>query len=347
VDGSGSCAGACLDVELALAFVDGELAAERRAEIEQRIDACAGCRNIVAEAARGAGGSATEPSNAPTISQRRAKRRAQPPSPESLEPGVRVGRYVVERAIGAGGMGVVNLARDPELRRAVVIKLVRALDDTGEAREALEVRLEREAQAMAQLSHPNVVQIFEIGRHGERVFLAMELIAGQTFDAWLIERPRSADEILAMVCQAGAGLEAAHRAGVVHRDFKPSNVLVNDDGIAKVTGFGLARAVDARSDQHALAITLLDALLGQAPTSRTVLPESPALDAALGKAGVRPRVRQAIARALLEDPAARFPSLADLMRELAPSVERPRRWPLLVGVALCGLAIIVWLATRR
>jgi len=247
---------------------------------------------------------------------------------------------------------VVSLARDPELRRAVVIKLVRALDDTGEAHEAHE----REAQAMAQLSHPNVVQIFDIGRHGERVFLAMEFIAGQTFDSWLIERPRSVDEILAMVRQAGAGLEAAHRAGLVHRDFKLSNVLVNDDGIAKVTDFGLARmapeqaerrALDARSDQYALAITLLDALLGQAPTSRTVLPGAPALDAALDKAGVRPRVRQAIARALLEDPAARFPSLADLMRELVPSVERPRRWPLLVGVALCGLAIIVWLATRR
>jgi eukaryotic-like serine/threonine-protein kinase len=158
-----------------------------------------------------------------------------------------VGRYVVERPLGAGGMGVVSLARDPELRRAVVIKLVHPNMRQGEGGDELEARLRREAQAMAQVSHTNVVQIFDIGRRGDRVFLAMEYVAGRTFDVWLLEQPRTADEILAMIRQAGAGLAAAHRTGLVHRDFKPGNVLVGHDGIVKVTDFGLARSVTARA----------------------------------------------------------------------------------------------------
>jgi tetratricopeptide (TPR) repeat protein len=159
-----------------------------------------------------------------------------------LAPGEVVGRYVVERPLGAGGMGVVSLAHDPELRRPVVIKLVHPNMGFGEGGDELEARLRREAQAMAQLSHSNVVQIFDIGRRGDRVFLAMEFIAGHTLDGWLRARPRSAEEILAVFCQAGAGLAAAHRAGLVHRDFKPSNVLVGGDGVVKVTDFGLARS---------------------------------------------------------------------------------------------------------
>ena len=238
----------------------------------------------------------------------------------ALGPGEVVGRYVVERPLGAGGMGVVSLARDPELRRAVVIKLVHPSMGHGEGGDELEARLRREAQAMAQVSHTNVVQIFDIGRRGDRVFLAMEFIAGQTLDAWLRERPRTPDEIFGVFRQAGAGLAAAHRAGLVHRDFKPSNVLVGSDGVVKVTDFGLARSVvgpsagatlqlrlprpaphasgvhavltevnavvgtpaymapeqeagaalDARTDQYALAVTLLDALTGQSPTRRAV-----------------------------------------------------------------------------
>jgi serine/threonine protein kinase len=170
---------------------------------------------------------------------------AGPGSHGELVAGEVVGRYVVERPLGAGGMGVVSLARDPELRRAVVIKLVHPSMGYGEGGDEFEARLRREAQAMAQVSHANVVQIFDIGRRGDRVFLAMEFIAGRTFDVWLQEQPRSADEILAAIRQAGAGLAAAHRAGLVHRDFKPSNVLVGHDGAVKVTDFGLARSVAA------------------------------------------------------------------------------------------------------
>ena len=230
--GQGSCAtgaAACITVDQALAFARGRLVPAERASLERRIDGCATCRAVVAAAARGAGGELA--------------------ADAGLTAGEVVGRYVVERPIGAGGMGVVSLARDPELRRAVVIKLVHPNMGFGEGGDELEARLRREAQAMAQVSHANVVQIFDIGRRGDRVFLAMEFVDGRTFDAWLTEQPRSPDEILAMIRQAGAGLAAAHRAGLVHRDFKPTNVLVGRDGVVKVTDFGLARsAVPAAGD---------------------------------------------------------------------------------------------------
>ncbi|MBX3162277.1 MAG: serine/threonine protein kinase, partial [Deltaproteobacteria bacterium] len=303
------CAGDHVDIDVALAFVDGQLDGDARAGVEARIDACAGCRGVIAAAARDGGGSREQ-----VLGEHGATEvMAVPPVAElALAPGERVGRYVVERAIGAGGMGVVGLARDPELRRAVVIKLVRP-DLLGEGA-GHEARLLREAQAMARVSHPNVVQIFDLGRHRDRVFLAMEFIPGQTLDAWLIERPRTRDEILAMFRAAGAGLAAAHRAGLVHRDFKPTNVLVGGDGVAKVTDFGLARApgvaeaaprmsgvhavltradavigtpaymspeqqrggdVDARTDQYAFALALLDALVDQRPQARRIVPGDP------------------------------------------------------------------------
>ncbi len=377
----------------------------------------------------------------------------------ALVPGEVVGRYVVERPIGAGGMGVVSLARDPELHRAVVIKLVHPAMGSGEGGDELEARLRREAQAMAQVSHTNVVQIFDIGRRGDRVFLAMEFVAGQTLGEWLRERPRTGEEILGVLRQAGAGLAAAHRVGLVHRDFKPSNVLVGHDGVVKVTDFGLARSflaaggaaaatrklraasgdaatqahpgpraaeasphargagspggslahattealragvadpmahpmtdpafeprlsgvhapltqahdvigtpgymapeqaagerTDARTDQYALAITLLDGLLGQSASRRAVAPEDapPVIDAALTRAGVAPAVRAAILRALSQAPAARFPTIDGFLAALAPlppaPPRRPRRTPILAaGIALCGAAIGVGLALR-
>src|SRR5262249_24575521 len=191
-------------------------------------------------------------------------RRAPPRVDTALVPGELVGRYVVERALGAGGMGVVSLARDPELRRPVVIKLVHPDIVAGEGGDEFEARLRREAQAMAQVSHSNVVQIFDIGRRGDRVFLAMEFVAGQTFDGWLRERRRTPDEILGAIRQAGAGLAAAHRAGLIHRDFKPNNVLVGSDGVVKVTDFGLARSVSAVVGQGAGATRRMRASPGDA-----------------------------------------------------------------------------------
>jgi protein kinase-like protein len=152
-----------------------------------------------------------------------------------------VGRYELCEQLGAGAMGVVYRARDPRLDRAIAIKLVRH----GGATSAGSVRLLREAQAMARLHHPNVVPIFDVGPAGGAVFLAMPLLEGGTLRSWLGDRPRSVDAILDRFVAAGRGLAAAHGAGLVHRDFKPENVLLDIDGEVHVGDFGLARlAVD-------------------------------------------------------------------------------------------------------
>ena len=163
------------------------------------------------------------------------------PQPASLQAGTRVGRYVVIGRIGAGGMGEIHAAYDPELDRKVAIKLVHARVVTTEA---AHVRLLREAQALARLAHPNVVAVHDVGTFAGRVFIAMELVAGVTLDRWLQLAPRTRREILPVFLEAGRGLAAAHAAGLVHRDFKPGNVIVGDDGRVRVLDLGLARAAE-------------------------------------------------------------------------------------------------------
>jgi tetratricopeptide (TPR) repeat protein len=154
----------------------------------------------------------------------------------SLEPGTVVGRLVVLQTIGSGGMGVVYAAYDPELDRNVALKLL----VPGHGSDTQRRRLLREAQALARLSHPNVVAIHDVGPLGDGVWLAMELVQGQTLHRWLTT-PRSQREVLATLCAAGEGLAAAHSVGLLHRDFKPDNVMVGDDGRVRVMDFGLAR----------------------------------------------------------------------------------------------------------
>ena len=148
-------------------------------------------------------------------------------------------RFEVLRRLGTGGMGVVYAAYDWELERRLAIKVMR--DDTMTS-EAGKSRILREAQAMAKLSHPNVVQVYEVGNWDDQIYVAMEYIKGKTLSDWLHAEERTWQEILEVYVQAGRGLAAAHRQGVVHRDFKPDNVLVDADGRARVLDFGLARA---------------------------------------------------------------------------------------------------------
>ncbi|HRI08992.1 MAG TPA: serine/threonine-protein kinase, partial [Nannocystaceae bacterium] len=150
----------------------------------------------------------------------------------------RLGRYVLVEPLGEGGMGIVYVAYDPELDRRVAVKLLRSDPGDGEGR----LRLLREAQAMAKLSHPNVVAVFDVGTYEGQVFMAMELVKGRSVGAWLGQSRRTWSEVLEVFVAAGRGLQAAHEAGLVHRDFKPDNVLIADDGGVKVTDFGLARA---------------------------------------------------------------------------------------------------------
>ncbi|MCH9684643.1 MAG: serine/threonine-protein kinase [Deltaproteobacteria bacterium] len=165
-----------------------------------------------------------------------------PTDPATVVPasGVRsIGRYIVVAEAGSGGMGRVYRAYDPKLHREVALKMLKL----ARAQTSDMARVMREAQAMAQLSHPNVVPVYDVERAGASVFIAMEYVAGKTLRHWARERhpwPR----VLEVYIQAGRGLAAAHAAGIVHRDFKPANAILGEDGRVRVMDFGLARGVD-------------------------------------------------------------------------------------------------------
>ncbi len=165
------------------------------------------------------------------------------------EIGTKLGRYVLVERVGAGGMGTVVRAYDPRLHREVALKRVHR---GAIGRDAAD-RLIREAQAMAQLSHPNVVAVYDVEVIDEAVVIAMEYVAGATLDVWCRARPRTWREIVDTYVEAGRGLHAAHRASLVHRDFKPSNVLVAESGLVKVMDFGLAKPLgDAEPSESAM-----------------------------------------------------------------------------------------------
>jgi serine/threonine protein kinase/tetratricopeptide (TPR) repeat protein len=163
---------------------------------------------------------------------------------DKVEP-IRIGHFILLQRLGAGSMGEIYAAYDEQLDRRVALKLVR--HGSALTKQSDELLL-REAKALAQVSHPNVVQIYETGLHEGRLFIAMEFIRGQTLTNWLhgaeqMPRPLRQREILRRFISAGRGLEAAHTAGVAHRDFKPDNVIVGDDGRVRVVDFGLARVL--------------------------------------------------------------------------------------------------------
>ena len=153
----------------------------------------------------------------------------------------RVGRYITLSRLGSGGMGVVLAAYDPELDRKVALKLLRT---QGKASPQAQLRLQREAQALAKLSHRNVVSVHDVGVHEGQIFVAMEFVDGETLYDWMhaVDSPRPWREVLDVLLEAGHGLAAAHAEGLVHRDFKPDNVMLGRDGSVKVMDFGIARA---------------------------------------------------------------------------------------------------------
>lgn len=264
---------------------------------------------------------------------------------------VEIGRYHLGERLGAGGMGMVFEARDTTLDRPVALKLLRP----GYEMDAAAERLQREARAMARLSHPNVVTVFDVGTHEGAVFVAMEKVVGDTLRGWLREARPTAD-IIDVLDQAAKGLAAAHAAGLVHRDFKPENVMVGNDGRVRVLDFGLAKPTDAnstqdlltqtgtmlgtprymapeqfrgepadaRSDQFALGVVFYEALYGvhpyqpddDRPLPRAVLKGS--LRETPTRIDVPPAVRDAITRAIAHDSDERFDSLAAFSDALGP-----------------------------
>src|SRR6266404_4071953 len=158
--------------------------------------------------------------------------------------GSAIGRYVVLSWLGRGAMGEVYGAYDPDLDRRLAIKLLRVRRGTSVGSVDGKTRLLREAQAIAKLSHPNVVVVHDVGTYEDRVFIAMEFIEGGTLTFWLHAQPRTWQEILRVFVAAGRGLQHAHEANLVHRDFKPDNVMVRVDGEVRVMDFGLVRYID-------------------------------------------------------------------------------------------------------
>ena len=158
-----------------------------------------------------------------------------------LHKGTSVGRYLVLERLGAGAMGVVYAAYDPELDRKIALKLLRAQEGRASDKARRQERLVREAKAIAKLSHPNVVGIFDVGVHEGQVFLAMEYLGGGTLRDWMNAKKRPWREIVKMFIEVGQGLAAAHAEGLIHRDFKPDNVLLDKAGKPKVADFGLVR----------------------------------------------------------------------------------------------------------
>jgi hypothetical protein len=234
----------CPDDNVLVAMVEQGLEPAQLAEVEVHIDSCEHCRKIVAAA---------------VASRTLAVGTPPPNEEEALAAIVDVaisGRYVIEAVLGRGGMGTVYLARDQTLGRDVALKLHRAgsgpdMEPGGATPPRGEARLHREALAMAKLAHPNVVTVFEIGSVDDRMYVAMEYVRGETLRGWLASGTRTWRQILELLVQAGGGLAAAHAAGLVHRDFKPENVLVGEDGRPRVSDFGLARVGAGRDSKPA------------------------------------------------------------------------------------------------
>lgn len=219
----------CLDPNAVQDYLRSAATASVRARVDEHLDTCDDCRALVALAAELLGHAVThDRAEAGELDLELD------PTPRT---GGRVSRYRLGEKLGAGAMGVVYAADDPELHRRIAIKLLHARGADG----VRETRLLREAQALARVSDPHVISVFDVGTHDGQVFLAMELVEGTDLRAWLGERQRPMGEILAAFVSAGRGLVAAHAAGLVHRDFKPQNVLVGADGRVRVTDFGLAR----------------------------------------------------------------------------------------------------------
>jgi tetratricopeptide (TPR) repeat protein len=325
----------CPDMETWQAWRLGALPPETQRELALHREGCARCQSL------GQGAPTADDVSATSGDLSR-------PASRPLMRGTSVGRYVVLEPVGSGGMGVVYAAYDPKLDRKVALKLVRTdADVPGAARQQ---RLLQEAQALARLSHPHVVSVHDAGSFlTDQVFLAMEFVGGGTLRDWLKESHRSWRDTLQVFLQAGRGLAAAHAAGLVHRDFKPDNVLLGTDGRVRVTDFGLAlrdadgaregsdaamgspghtvagtrgyqapevlagKPADARADQFSFCVALYEALHGRRPFDEGF--EGP--PASPGEARVPARVRRVLRRGLSLEPAERYPSLDALLQELA------------------------------
>ncbi len=254
--------------------MSGALDDGARATVAVHLDTCDECRLLVSTLAREAVGEAARTTLAldqtldPSLLETAAasERSIVPTSRSTTSTpaeGRRFGRYAIQKRLGAGAMGVVYLAEDPELGRKVALKQLHRPDPM------LTERLVREARSMAKVNHPNVVGVYDVGVVDDSTYIAMELVEGRSLRDWQRHPNRGVDEIVEAYLGAGRGLAAAHAAGIVHRDFKPDNVLVGDDGRVRVTDFGLAAVpkgedpeIDGPAPTGDLSLTSIGQVLG-------------------------------------------------------------------------------------
>ncbi len=343
----------CLDDAMVLGLIEGRVAQATLAGVDEHIDSCASCREVVTTVA----------------GARRAGR--------ILARGDAVGRFVIGDVIGSGAMGRVYSAWEPELDRRVAIKML--IEDGGAARD----RLVREAQAMARLNHPNVVTVHEVGTTDAGVYVAMELIEGETLRAWT-DPPRPWRDVVRVLVDLLGGLAAVHAAGVVHRDLKPDNMIIGSDGRVRLGDFGLARSgavptttglavgtdttvagtpaymapevlrggtATAASDQFSFGVMAYELLAGRRPYSGSTWAE---LVASVERGDVATIASApawldtAIKRCLALDPAKRFASMREVAAHLTrhASRQRPTRW-IAAGLAAAAVASGATFAATR
>lgn len=236
VDGS-----ACPDDETWALLAEGALARDLTDDLARHAEQCESCHlalaglDLVPEPDLGTAPTELGATSLPTT--------ARAPAVDQ-----RLGRYAVIATLGEGGMGVVYKAHDPELDRHVALKLLKPSNSAG--RDELVVRLQREARSMAKLSHPNVVTVYDVGKHEGGLYIAMELVQGGTLDTYVREAKPPLVEIIRCFRDVARALASAHDTGLVHRDLKPQNVLVSREGVVKVSDFGLARSAGTGSDRQ-------------------------------------------------------------------------------------------------
>jgi len=350
----------CLSESTIAGLLERCLSSDQRAAIEVHLDDCVSCRRIVVELTAVLAVSSTA-AEAHTTHPARISDHGQ-----ALARGAVVGRFVIVGLIGTGGMGAVYTAYDPELDRNIALKL---LHREAHARDNARAQILAEAQAMARISHPGVIAIYEVGTFRDRVFAAMELVDGSTLRAWLTEQRRGWREVVAVFVLAGEGLAAAHAAGIVHRDFKPENILLGRDGRVKVSDFGLSHVsptvdgavagtpgylpveavrgdgVDHRGDQFSFCVTLYEALHGCRPFSARTADD---LVAAVRRGprfdrrarGVPKRLNQIVRRGLALAPDDRYASMRELLGELRRTASARRAWLAAAAVTVAVVALV-------
>ncbi|NUP12565.1 MAG: protein kinase [Polyangiaceae bacterium] len=328
---------ACVSAVVLESFVAGHLEANEADALEEHVDDCEACRVALGALVRGKAGPST------------------------------MGRYRIESVIGAGGMGIVFRGFDPELERAVALKVIRPSDAERSAA-TLRARQAREAKNLAKLRHPNICQIYDVGRQDDDVWIAMELVDGVTLRAWrgleltLSNARRS--ELLAILSTAAAAIDAAHRQGIVHRDIKPDNIMVTREGRVVVVDFGLSTSVvsnatttgslagtpgyvapeilrgaepDARSDQYGFAVMVHELVSGERPITGP-------------SERLRPHERRALSRALASSPADRHASIGALVSALGAGSDRryPRSiWGLGASAAVLAAGVAIGFGLRH